>query len=94
MITKDDESFKIQKTNRIEPKTLLEQNLLMNVALISELVNIVTLVKYELFNAIVNKVIGNSSYANNLTSVIFRLIETCFLKLLSLLDLLWLTLNF
>ena len=65
MITKDDESFKIQKTNRIEPKTLLEQNLLMNVALISELVNIVSLVKYELFNAIVNQVSGNSSYANN-----------------------------
>ena len=61
MITKDDESFKIQKTNRIEPKTLLEQNLLMNVALISELVNIVSLVKYELFNAIVNQVSGHSS---------------------------------
>ena len=39
-----------------EPKTLLGQNLLMNVALISELVNIVSVVKYELFNAIVNQV--------------------------------------
>ena len=60
MIPKDDE-----KTNPTEPKTLMGQNLLMNVALISELVNIVSLVKYELFNAIVNQVSGNSSYANS-----------------------------
>ena len=58
MITKDDESFEIQKTNPTEPKTLMGQNLLMNVALISELVNIVSLVKYELFNAIVTQVSG------------------------------------
>ena len=65
MIPKDDERFEIQKTNPTEPKTLMGQNLLMNVALISELVNIVSLVKYEQFNAIVNQVSGNSSYANN-----------------------------
>ena len=71
MITKYDESFEIQKTMLTEPKPLRGLNLFMNVALISELVNIVSLVKYELLNAIVNQVSGRLGWPHILVCVCF-----------------------